>query len=1069
MRHQQDGSQGIPTSTSVRVIRHNEEAGCNFRAQPEGRAGFHQRNEAKPKVGVSATGGIRMRKASITDSDSTTSEHEDGPGAHALIDNPMSMALTSEGHGHSVALHKATMTKELDTVFRSIQQDVSDEGLLTPLSRSSSRRSEDVSDIEPGVSELREELHNLLVDFFDQPAFNPEKKHKSLPVVLRNVFGFEKDLEETEEFLRVRDSTIGKFDSVRLGAYMKRGTLCYNHFVWFRNFARQVIDDAFFMSFYFCLTIWSLFGPDLVVVYGDKDSETPVSIFNSVVFVFFVIEMMFHAAGSQKYLYSVSLILDLVALLSFLSDTWFYQGDLFGSEQGTKISRYARSARMTRLLRIARVARVTRLAPHFLQLFGGQKHTLAKVAMARRLRRIFKFMDTTSEGLVSILDFKFFFVALVKELSGVKEMPPRAKVEMLRGDFATIKSCSDPDLYFSDCYSTLSKTGSGKILLEMHIKEARRKDGGWMLTQQFSGIISLKVCVGLLMIVILFNLLQPDVEDESMDVGFALLAETGRLSQEVLPQEEVCRLIGDYVNQFGVVLLFLENVTYVDQAAGVQCSSGGISRAESGPFARMDDLISMLKFRDRDVHITCYPQASIEGQDEGVCNEELARSGALIDIESKVRDATRYDLYETCLVIACLLLWTFLFNASISSFSSTLLQPLGALADDMKAMTSLELVHIDAGKDSEPEEATKLTEFHRVMSIRASQLGKMLPDWITRHFCEEESGKKPDRVADEVALLQTAFMHMQTSIRSWTKYVPPSVVQRLLTAGMGATIGVTPRMSSILFCDIDGFEETCRDTTPDQVLALLQSVLRRIGDIVDREGGTLLEFIGDEVLAVFNAPNVLKDHSLHASQSAVEITKVAGSLRLLEGRVVVKCRCGVHTAKILAGNLGSTSRMKYGLLGDGVNLAARLKGLNSRYSTQSLATDAVLQDDRTMRRILYRPVDKVAVKGRTEPTTVYELLGMNRGEDAEIYGHIAAKHEEAYRLYYNRSFLEAKVLFTEVRAAMRELGRVDEPSKQLIGRCNAHLRNPPPPDWDGVERLTAKTFVVHEETEELVS
>ena len=76
---------------------------------------------------------------------------------------------------------------------------------------------------------------------------------------------------------------------------------------------------------------------------------------------------------------------------------------------------------------------------------------------------------------------------------GVLPLWMSPKVEMLRGDFASIKSCSDPNLYFSDCYSTLSKTGSGKILLEMHIKEARRKDGGWMLTQQFSGIISLKV------------------------------------------------------------------------------------------------------------------------------------------------------------------------------------------------------------------------------------------------------------------------------------------------------------------------------------------------------------------------------------------------------------------------------------------------------------------------------------------------------------------------------------------------------------------------------------------------
>merc|ERR1719161_1955214 len=91
-------------------------------------------------------------------------------------------------------------------------------------------------------------------------------------------------------------------------------------------------------------------------------------------------------------------------------------------------------------------------------------------------------------------------------------------------------------------------------------------------------------------------------------------------------------------------------------------------------------------------------------------------------------------------------------------------------------------------------------------------------------------------------------------------------------------------------------------------------------------------------------------------------------------KLPISCRVGVNTCSILAGNIGSAQRMKYGLLGDGINLTARLKGINSKYNTSTLISDKVIADDKTRLQVIHRPVDLVAVKGKSEPTAVYEPL-----------------------------------------------------------------------------------------------
>jgi adenylate cyclase len=290
---------------------------------------------------------------------------------------------------------------------------------------------------------------------------------------------------------------------------------------------------------------------------------------------------------------------------------------------------------------------------------------------------------------------------------------------------------------------------------------------------------------------------------------------------------------------------------------------------------------------------------------------------------------------------------------------------------------------------------------------------------------------------------------------------------------MEATIGMTRVDCTVLFCDIANFDEVCGNLCAHDVLRKLSEVLGKIADVIEANNGTLLEFIGDEVMAVFNAPNSMRLHPKVGVQAGVQIHEAIEMIapqKSSDGKeIVVKCQVGVHSARILAGNVGSPQRMKYGLLGDGVNLSARLKGLNSKYGTKTLVTHQVLEEIQQFedfnQAFVSRPIDVVAVKGRKEPTTVHEVFcSLRRDKDTADLEMLVASHEEAFRLYHQRLFKDALKVFSEVTKGFEQggYGR-DEPSRQLAGRCHAYIAQPPPLDWDGVERLKAKHFQIPQE------
>jgi len=647
--------------------------------------------------------------------------------------------------------------------------------------------------------------------------------------------------------------------------------------------------------------------------------------------------------------------------------------------------------------------------------------------LLRRLWRVFKFMDTEELSLLTWFDMKVVYLTIMREVPAVDRHAHLAEdLQLLACEQDQHCFC----LPFNDFQRTFLATSIGKYLLMYHLDDIQQEEGVWNLTQKLSDSTAIKVCVGILLVVIVMSLLGSDKEDTFVLQGLAHLDTIARLEHSnpmLFDGAHICAQLSVYrellFNNLGRNLLFvlLDGRGY---PAKYDCSNTTVGSMISDPLALAAEVGRGLRLT-KDLDLSCIPANC-----EVVDGTNL--SMVYVDSSAEVRLEAMWAIVMTTVVIALLLVFIYIFNLGITQFSQTLLQPLRSLVDDMMAMSSLELVHIDA--DS----------FHD-------------------QIIDGQRKKKGGSTVEEVQHLQNAFKTMRTSIRSWSKYVPPAVVQKLFSAGVEATIGVVKTHATVLFCDIDGFESACKHASAKEVIDLLTTVLDRIARVIDENRGTLLEYIESEVLAVFGTPNPLKNHPYAAACSAIGIHRVIADvrpMRFADGTIfTVQCRVAIHTASILAGNVGSHRRMKYGLLGDGVNLTARFKGLNSKYNTSTIMSSSVAADNTCTKRCAFRPVDLVAVKGKTEPTMVYNLLGMKKGGSDELpFEQAAQKHRQAMECYHQRKFVEAKALFHEVKTMLETGSHRDEPSRQLIGRCAGHIKNPPPSDWDGVERLTKKVF-----------
>jgi adenylate cyclase len=286
---------------------------------------------------------------------------------------------------------------------------------------------------------------------------------------------------------------------------------------------------------------------------------------------------------------------------------------------------------------------------------------------------------------------------------------------------------------------------------------------------------------------------------------------------------------------------------------------------------------------------------------------------------------------------------------------------------------------------------------------------------------------------------------------AFSRYLAPDVVTQLVSQPGRLTLGGETRELTVMFADVAGFTTLAEGRDPGEVVSLMNECFEQLTGVIQAEGGTVDKFIGDAVMAFWNAPVAQPDHAARALRAAREllaaVARVNGSWAS-RGLPSLGMRVGVATGPAVVGNVGSHTKFNYTVMGDTVNLASRVEGAAKVYGTNSLITEATAAA--AGGAVPLRELDWLRVKGRGEPVTVFEVLldsdpTSARAEALRAY----AKGLEQYRA---RAFAEAEGQFDAALALVPD----DGPSREMKERCRAYAQTPPPADWRGDHVLTSK-------------
>ena len=288
------------------------------------------------------------------------------------------------------------------------------------------------------------------------------------------------------------------------------------------------------------------------------------------------------------------------------------------------------------------------------------------------------------------------------------------------------------------------------------------------------------------------------------------------------------------------------------------------------------------------------------------------------------------------------------------------------------------------------------------------------------------------------------------------KYVSPALVGQIADNPDALKLGGAKVPITVLFSDLAGFTDMSERMDPESLIAHLNEYLSEMTDLVMAEEGTLDKYIGDAIMAFWNAPTPIPDHADRALRCAILMQRNMESLnRRWIGEdpeaETMAVRIGLNTGEVVVGNVGGKNRFDYSAIGDAVNLGARLEPANKSYGTLVMASEnTVNAANRESFRL--RVLDFMTVKGKVKPVTVYEVLEMAGVELPPDKEEAIAHFEAGMRAYRGRDWQLAREYFSAALAACPD----DGPSKVYLERSNENIVNPPPADWDFVVRRTTK-------------
>ncbi|MBL8519033.1 MAG: HAMP domain-containing protein [Betaproteobacteria bacterium] len=303
---------------------------------------------------------------------------------------------------------------------------------------------------------------------------------------------------------------------------------------------------------------------------------------------------------------------------------------------------------------------------------------------------------------------------------------------------------------------------------------------------------------------------------------------------------------------------------------------------------------------------------------------------------------------------------------------------------------------------------------------------------------------------DEVGELAQAFDTMSRGLAERDrmrdvlgKVASPAVAERLLAERI--ELGGEDRLVTVLFADLRNFTSLCETLAPGQSLELLNRYLTVISECIDTHEGVIDKYLGDGTMAVFGAPIARPDDARRALLAAMDIARRIRDLGrdlAAQGLPHPDVGVGINTSIAVAGNVGSPSRLNYTVLGDGVNLAARLEGLTKRYQVPIVAGESTRN---AVDGVVYRELDRVRVRGKTVPVHIFQPLALSGSLTAREQD-LLAKHHAAIDAYRSRRWSAARDIFT-LLATHPDYQRLAE---IYLGYLDQAEHSPPGEDWDGV-------------------
>jgi len=304
----------------------------------------------------------------------------------------------------------------------------------------------------------------------------------------------------------------------------------------------------------------------------------------------------------------------------------------------------------------------------------------------------------------------------------------------------------------------------------------------------------------------------------------------------------------------------------------------------------------------------------------------------------------------------------------------------------------------------------------------------------------------------EIEELAGAVANMKTALRSFGRYVPKEVVRVVVSGGRTISLEGERRSLTVMFSDLVGYSRATEHLPPEEVLERLSRYFDAMCKPIRHHHGTIDKFIGDSIMAMWNAPQPDEDHVVNGCLALLACQRASHKLNqsfIEAGLAPMLTRFGLHTGSAVVGNVGPLTRIQYTALGSTVNLASRIEGLNKHFGTELLVTEEVKA--RVSATFLFRPLGRVVAAGLTEPTAVFELLATHADAPGRAIA-LCRIWEEAFSAYQARHWREAGSALETLLSSYPN----DGPAQTLARLCHIYLATPPDETWDGVLRFSSK-------------